>query len=524
MAQYLLHDNPTIISFYTLASSFHLTINIAQQIKEQSKDTKIILGGPHATLLSEEILTSDYGKYIDLISIDEGEYNIVKIIDHFYNFVDINKLSGIAYIRNGTYFIKKSKELVNLETLPIIEFPSELLKKVKEVPIEVGRGCPFECIFCSTSHFWKKKFRLKSINKIISEIIYYSNFGFSTFNFIHDLFTLDKVFIIKFCTELIKNNLNIKWGCSARLDTLDERLIKLMNEAGCTGIYIGLETYSQSLQSKIKKNLTLKNCEHIFSTLLYFNIDTTVSFIYGFPEETEKDLIMTLNFIENLKFKNKFTTTQLHLCSFLPKTELTTQFFNTLSFPIKTSILEGIHIKDYQEEINSKKIIYSQFYSINTQILSKYLHLDIFLNFFYNFLIENYYYSLKYLKLYKNIHILNIYNFMKNHLILTEYFIFNLFTSKINSFEFKKYLRLIIFKYFFKKILDPIFQDICKYDDNIFIAIQYKMTITDSFSTNISAFITENKIIQNHQEVFTDFIPLKENEIKIETFIFEESD
>ena len=146
---------------------------------------------------------------------------------------------------------------MNLETLPIIEFPSELLKKVREIPIEVGRGCPFECTFCSTSHFWKKKFRLKSINKIISEIIHYANFGFATFNFIHDLFTLDKVFIVEFCTELIKSNLNIKWGCSARLDTLDEELIKLMSKAGCTGIYIGLETYSQSLQSKIKKNLTL---------------------------------------------------------------------------------------------------------------------------------------------------------------------------------------------------------------------------------------------------------------------------
>lgn len=79
------------------------------------------------------------------------------------------------------------------------QIPSNVISNAKRMQIDVGRGCPFSCTYCSTKTFWKRKFRLRNLQDIVDEIQYVNNhFDINTFDFMHDLFTANKRRVLEF--------------------------------------------------------------------------------------------------------------------------------------------------------------------------------------------------------------------------------------------------------------------------------------------------------------------------------------
>ena len=77
------------------------------------------------------------------------------------------------------------------------------------VLLEGGRGCPYNCTFCSTSSFWGGEFRIKPLDVLLNEMNKFNAmYGSTDFDIVHDLFTLDRQHIKEFCLLLIKEN----WG------------------------------------------------------------------------------------------------------------------------------------------------------------------------------------------------------------------------------------------------------------------------------------------------------------------------
>src|SRR5262249_2468707 len=98
--------------------------------------------------------------------------------------------------------------------------------------VEAGRGCPFQCTFCSTASFFGRKYRLKSPEKLCEELDFlHAEYGLGHFSLTHDLFTVDRRKVIAFCREVAGRGYS--WDCSARTDCVDEELLALMSEAGC---------------------------------------------------------------------------------------------------------------------------------------------------------------------------------------------------------------------------------------------------------------------------------------------------
>ena len=129
------------------------------------------------------------------------------------------------------------------------------MHELDQIDIEGGRGCPFSCVFCSTKTFWKSNFRLKENMILIREIGELKNkYDIRRFNIVHDLFTANKSKIIEFCDLVIENQLDIVWGCSARIDTIDEDIAMRLKWSGCDQIYFGIETGSMRMQKLINKN------------------------------------------------------------------------------------------------------------------------------------------------------------------------------------------------------------------------------------------------------------------------------
>lgn len=345
--KYLLSKEPDAISLYTMCNNYHFALMLAEKIKSENNRIKVLLGGPQATAVAESTLKKY--SYVDGIGLGEGENTILGILDGLEK-GDLSRARGIAYRDKDNIILRYNDELIqNLDELPMIDLSLYPYKITDEISLDVGRGCPFNCIFCSTKLFWKRKFRIKSAERIYDEIMYYkNNYGITKFDFEHDLFVANRKLVLKLCDMLKKNKTDILWYCSARVDTVDDELLKEMYASGCRGIYFGIESGLEKTQKYIKKNLDIKQIENLPYLLEKNNLRGTLSFIYGFPEETKEDMDKNLMFIYKLidgHYKivvEQQLIFQLHKLMFLPKTELTEKYKQEL-----------VHKRGYSMEVDA---------------------------------------------------------------------------------------------------------------------------------------------------------------------------
>lgn len=313
--------NPKIVSFYCRGSEYHILIDLARRIKKNSSEISIIFGGPQAELTAEDTLRNFL--CVDYICCGEGENTIVPLLNfilHKNDVFSVQTIPGLVY-RNERGAVLKN-ELPNLlpdnytrNYLYYDLVPYDLVKDSRSVTIDVGRGCPFSCTFCSTKTFWKQKYRLRDLSNTIYEIEYVvKHFGNKLFSFSHDLFTVNKSRVLDFCDKILEIRNDIKWTCSARIDCVDENMIKRMVDAGLVGIYYGIESGSERIQKIINKNLCIKRCLDIVKYSIKNKINVTVSFIYGFPDETYDDLNKTLKLMHQLMIIG--ADVQLHYLTF----------------------------------------------------------------------------------------------------------------------------------------------------------------------------------------------------------------
>lgn len=384
----IINSNAKVVSFYTMSCSIHISLIIAEKIKQINPDTTIIFAGPHASLLPVDLLENF--KFIDIVAIGEGESYIVNLIDEIEK--NEKNYSGNVYYKINNRINNNNSDnyplIKNLDVLPIVDcYDKNPTKNVNSISIDVGRGCPFGCTYCSTKSFWKRKFRVKSVSRLISEITYFKNkYNVNTFLFVHDLFTANKEYITEFCKTIISENIKIKWSCSSRIDTLSEELLILMKKAGCNSLYLGIETGSQRMQKIINKNLKIDKIYPIISIMKDLGFSITASFIYGFPDEKIDNLKETLLLIEKLKIQFNIKVVQLHLCEIFPGTELFDKYKNklVLNTELKNYELNAVNVLQHKNLISKYPNIFSSFYSYENEITTTYPKLDLFVSYVYN--------------------------------------------------------------------------------------------------------------------------------------------
>ncbi|MCY6356199.1 cobalamin-dependent protein [Clostridium sp. ZS2-4] len=93
MCNYILNENPNVVSFYTMSNSYYLTIKLSKRLKEKNSKIKVIFGGPQATLTSDDTLK--ICPWIDAIGLGEGEKSISNIIYNLLNFRTLKKLVSL---------------------------------------------------------------------------------------------------------------------------------------------------------------------------------------------------------------------------------------------------------------------------------------------------------------------------------------------------------------------------------------------------------------------------------------------
>lgn len=291
--------NPDVIGITamtpTLVDVFKTIKLIKETEKEQNKKIIIAVGGPHPTIFPEETVSLPD---IDYVITGEGEIPFLKLVEAIENKLDLKKIKGLVYKKEGEIINNKSADFIeNLDSLP---FPARYLTPIKKynsilagdkiiTTMMTSRGCPYRCVFCDRPHLGKK-FRARSAKNVVDEMEECTKMGIDEILIYDDTFTVQKQRVLDICNEILKRNLKIIWDIRARVNTVDEELIKKLKQAGCTRIHFGVEAGTEKILRILNKGITIDQIKNAFRLAAKYKIETLAYFMIGSPTETREDI------------------------------------------------------------------------------------------------------------------------------------------------------------------------------------------------------------------------------------------
>jgi len=315
---------PDAVGFTAYGRTLPAALTAARLFKARAPETPVMLGGPHATIVGRAILEAF--EAFSIVARHEAETIIAPLVDALERGRGLEDVPNLIFRAPDGSLVETPAEagLIDIDRTPYpaLHLYDRRAVSAAEMSVEAGRGCPFACTFCSTANFFKRRYRLKSNERLVDEMERMRReYGVNVFNLNHDLFGLNKKSLREFCR--LVDGRGFEWKCSMRSDTLDVDLLDTLRAAGCRDIYFGVETGSARLQRAVKKGLDLEATKAAVARVINAGLSCTVSFITGFREETEEDQDATLDMIGWFwGLDARRLRTQLHMLSPEPGSEL----------------------------------------------------------------------------------------------------------------------------------------------------------------------------------------------------------
>lgn len=287
-------------------------LKVAEFVKKNDFNTKVIFGGTHPTFFPEQTLKE---KNVDFIILGEGELVFPKVLKKIDSCESLDGLKGVGYKQNGNLMINKEFELVDLEDshtrwdlVDIEKYIRPSYGVDRTIIMVTSRGCPYRCGFCYNHFFNKGKWRSRRVENILDEIEnLYKNHRIQGIYFVEDMFFCDDKRVEEICKGLIDRGINIKWGATHRVDRMtkhDDSFLKLLKKSGCSYLTFGVESGSQKILDLIKKDIKKEQAIEAARLCGEYGITGMFTFMCGFPEETEQDLVATMDLIDEMKKVN----------------------------------------------------------------------------------------------------------------------------------------------------------------------------------------------------------------------------
>ncbi len=292
----ILEFKPDILGLSVFTLMANGAARLSREVKKLMPDVKVVVGGPHPTALTEEVL-KDTGA--DLALIGEGEASFYELVKALKEKKGTSNIPGLAWLQGSE--LRSNPAPCFIDPVDQIPFPAwDLIdfrdyhgwifsKQNPESTMLFSRGCPFECVFCS-NEVWKTSkpaLRLRSPKNIVDEMQYLKEkFGILEIFDQSDEFNNSLEHALKVCKEIKDRGLGITWKAQLRARPVTEDLAKAMAEAGCWYVHLGIESGNQETLDGIGKKITKADVENACRILKKYGIKVCALFmIYNVWEE-----------------------------------------------------------------------------------------------------------------------------------------------------------------------------------------------------------------------------------------------
>ncbi|MBF0301214.1 MAG: cobalamin-dependent protein, partial [Oligoflexia bacterium] len=298
---------------------------ICRAIKENS-NLSIVIGGPHPSALPE--LTIKEGE-VDFLLEGEGTYTLEILLNHIKKNIDIFSIKGLWWKDSyGDIFHNKKMDVAkNLDDiLPVAAWdllPMEkyrahnwhcfdyIEKRKPYAAIYTSFGCPYNCVFCCiNAPFGKPSIRYRTPQVVLSEIdLLVKEYGVKNLKIIDELFIFKTKHYLPILEGIIDRGYNLNIWAYARIDTIDEKNLRILKKAGINWLAIGIESADIKFKNGNRKRNNKEDIKNLVKQIQSHGIRIIGNYIFGLPEDDLTSLKKTLDLAKelNCEFANFYS-------------------------------------------------------------------------------------------------------------------------------------------------------------------------------------------------------------------------
>lgn len=308
--------DPDVVGISVLTPYVLSAVNVANIVKDFDSGIKVIVGGPHPSIMPTDLLSRS--ENIDICVIGEGERTIVELVNAIQTGEDLDQVNGISFRNEGGEPAVTSRRefIANLDELPFIDralLPYDVLTKRGGYPVGypstylvTSRGCPFQCTFCKPTEdiIFGRKIRRRSVQNVITEIkMLKDRYDIGGLWINDDTLFTNKIWLDEFCDRMLQENLQISWAANGRLAPLvTEERLRRMKQAGCIYLVMTFEAGSERVRNDVlNKRVTNADVSKYLDIARRSQIPFQSNIMIDSPTETIDELYESVRLIDEVK-------------------------------------------------------------------------------------------------------------------------------------------------------------------------------------------------------------------------------
>ena len=330
-----------VVGISIMTATANRGYELAGLIRSLAPQATVVIGGVHATFMSEEA-----ARYGDVVVVGEAE----------------NVIGQIASGEISTGIVRPDPP-ADLNEVPALNH--ELLfdfdrliaeaggQRMYELPMMASRGCPHGCVYCCVTRMFGRQVRRQSPQKVESDLRQYRKRGFRHVFFYDDNLASDRPWIKDLLGRM--EPLRLRWNAQVRVDMhwadrgreeRDDELLSAMRRSGARVLYIGYDAIDEPTARRWGKGY--RGSQSLSQRL---HEDTRILHRHGFwihgmfmlgPEHDKKNIDGIVKFAREAQIES----IQLSVLTPIPGTPLFEQMREDLiftDFPADWDYYDGTH-------------------------------------------------------------------------------------------------------------------------------------------------------------------------------------
>lgn len=303
----ILAFSPDLVAMSSYSTNMHNALFWAGVIKERLPSVRTVVGGNHASYIAREIIEDC--AMVDFVVRFEGEAGFRALCAALSEGRDdFSDVPNLTWRRDGQVVENElAPPIMDLDTLNPMPYglftDSQAPEEIEHADMITARGCPFRCTFCNCNHFWQKRYRAMSIDRVVRDIRWFKEKypNLKSIRFRDEAISIRKNHCLELCDALVAENFGLEYHGHSRLDGLDEEVIAALARAGFKQLFIGLESGSKPILQRIRKDIDIDRAPEMARLCWKHGIQTRFSLIGQIPGESLGDIEKSLQLVKNMQ-------------------------------------------------------------------------------------------------------------------------------------------------------------------------------------------------------------------------------
>jgi len=295
------------IGLSTMGATLPAALAILERIRARDRAVPLWVGGPGTT--GVDVALIERVACVDAVVRGEGEITTTELSRAVASGASPRGIAGVTW-RDASGAAVREPDRAPIGDLGLLApYAWHLLPSIAEykrhlgsadglVPVDSGRGCVYDCSFCTIGRFWSRRSRVLPARRLADEVEALRAMPAARAAYLcHDLFAAHRGQAVAFCEELLRRDVRVPWEVRARADHLDRELLALMGRAGCYRVLLGIESAAPGVREACQKDLRAgTDPMRVVEDCVAAGITPILSVILGLPGEGPEELAASLDF------------------------------------------------------------------------------------------------------------------------------------------------------------------------------------------------------------------------------------